>query len=131
MDKSGLLNQAIELAGRNIGNFALRVIPDDMDPPRVGDILQPSFVWRETKDGEMKRTNRRAAGTSSIGIDDPAAAEQIENYFGNYIVLLEGKPIKNSSSQFMAGEKVLKSPRVIAVWFREDILKGPYTVVND
>jgi hypothetical protein len=130
LNNHDVISHAKEIAKNGSGEYGLRVVPDDMATPNVGDKLEHSFVWKSRKDGEASRSSQRAKGVSAISLDHPRAASQIENFFGKNVVLVKGASVKNSAYQNVAGEKVISNPEVMAVWNRKDILNGPYRLAE-
>ena len=52
MTREEIVLEAKQIAGEKSG-YALRVIPDDMPAPKIGQILPTSFIWQETEEGEQ------------------------------------------------------------------------------
>lgn len=102
------------------GHHALRVMsphPHTGDAPDVkeGDTLGASHVW---DDGES--TDDELDGTSGLGIkgaqDIPRAIKLLGHYWGRQVVLMGSHLASDGADD---GERVLKKPKVMAVWHRK------------
>ncbi len=121
---------AIYKEGKRGGTYGLRVVPHGDITPSLGDILNPSYKW---KDGEM--TGRALRGTSTIGISKinevgimdafiklgihDNAKYKRPFYMGKDVVLVKGI---NKGKGADLGERLIKDGRV--VWKGEKITPG-------
>lgn len=116
------IQQIIEANKGDFSEFGLRV-EDVATPAATGDILPNSRVW---DDGEP--TGDTLAGTSTFGVSDRSSihramrdmgllsTSKYQGYFGKVVYLVAGNSAEAGED---AGEKIIKSAKVIAVYTRD------------
>ena len=96
--------------------YAIRVLPNDMPEPKIGDVLEPSYQWI---DGE--RTEEGLGGTSGIGLlgareTKPISLEKVDQlmqYAGDKIAIIAGD---NGYAGEDPGEIVIEDAEVLAIF---------------